>query len=926
MKKNLRSMIESWQESPAQILVDMNQYDLIESTGMKPDLAHKKSAHMSAAWRLRDLERVVIPMGGSDLSGVRYLTFSVCAAGAQGASFRLTFSNSQTGENTGGYETIVCIAKDGWNDYRLEIPFLHSTGKCTGWNDIGSIIFEVLNVPTEGRSPVLYIDSFYVYEKEIAPVYARMPELKGAAVFSKTGNFAIVDRKRIPNSIDDSEAKPFEEDGILWLPMAPVAAGMAFSCVADNRALTLSFTYRRKKYVFAASSDCVTVDGVEQALGFFPRVRGGMLFFPADYVREFFRWRQIFVDGMGLIILSNRKNIFQSGRDSAILWQLVAATTFHRPEAERVLSDLRRRFSASRGRLLLSHDELMQLRRRAKEEPELAGYLKSLKAEYGTTSVAFKSEPIVPAKPRTAQALADDLALSAENIIAFSTLYRVTGDKKYCERAALECEALAEFKDWNAQLMSSVGTIALAVAICYDWCHHVWSEGRKAIVERALLRNAMRVGLECYDGKRHMWIAGGTAAAVVNAGMLATALALADIYPETALKLVDRVLRNVEACFASYAPDGGYSEGTWAWSKSTRALALVIAMLQKACGNDYGFAAAPGFSATGYFAIATETPIGMWNFHNSGAWPNETSVLYWMSTQYGDPTYAYVRRQQILSNAKSVTPLDLLFYTPVDESFIPALPQDTVYRKAGLAIMRSGWGSEDTFVGLHGGANDEVNGDLDAGSVILDMAGVRFFAETGGIETLPVMMRRRAAGQNTVVVNPAAEPAPDQEPHANAKIVEMKGREDRIYAVVDMTSTNKDILRGKRGVMLTDNRTTVVIQDELVLQAPGEILWTVYTPAEVEILNGGKVAKLTVNDKVLKCQIGGFGKAKFAAEKVENSNVPFNPTLSLTRLYIKAEVKERLRLSVAAKVIGEGDDFDAKLYEVAPISTWGDAE
>ena len=152
----------------------------------------------------------------------------------------------------------------------------------------------------------------------------------------------------------------------------------------------------------------------------------------------------------------------------------------------------------------------------------------------------------------------------------------------------------------------------------------------------------------------------------------------------------------------------------------------------------------------------------------------------------------------------------------------------------------------------------------------------------------------------------------------------MKGREDCIYAVVDMTSTNKDILRGKRGVMLTDNRKTVVIQDELVLSAPGEILWTVYTPAEVEILNGGKVAKLTALDKVLKCQIGGLGKAKFECEKVEESNVPFNPALSLTRLYIKADVKDRLRLSVAAKVINDGEDFDQKLYEVAPITTWGE--
>ena len=109
-----------------------------------------------------------------------------------------------------------------------------------------------------------------------------------------------------------------------------------------------------------------------------------------------------------------------------------------------------------------------------------------------------------------------------------------------------------------------------------------------------------------------------------------------------------------------------------------------------------------------------------------------------------------------------------------------------------------------------------------------------------------------------------------------------------------------------------------MIQDELVLKASGEILWTVYTPAEVELLNGAKIAKLTVGEKVLKCQIGGFGKAKFAAEKVENSD--------LTRLYIKAEVKDRLRLSVSAKVIGEGEDFAQKLYDVTPISTWGDAE
>ena len=71
MKKNLRSMIEVYETSEPRCLLDMNQYDLIESTGMTPDLAHKKSAHMTAAWRFGKLARVCIPMGDSDLSGFR---------------------------------------------------------------------------------------------------------------------------------------------------------------------------------------------------------------------------------------------------------------------------------------------------------------------------------------------------------------------------------------------------------------------------------------------------------------------------------------------------------------------------------------------------------------------------------------------------------------------------------------------------------------------------------------------------------------------------------------------------------------------------------------------------------------------------------------------------------------------------------------
>ena len=184
------------------------------------------------------------------------------------------------------------------------------------------------------------------------------------------------------------------------------------------------------------------------------------------------------------------------------------------------------------------------------------------------------------------------------------------------------------------------------------------------------------------------------------------------------------------------------------------------------------------------------------------------------------------------------------------------------------------------------------------------------------MQSLPLILRRRAAGQNTLVINPVAEPAPDQNPNAVARLTEMRSNAERAYAVVDMTSTNNALTRAKRGVMLTDNRTTVVIQDELVLKAPGEIVWTVYTPATVTLSGGAKIAKLEKDGKALLCKLGGLGQAKFSAEPVDGC--------TLTRLSIRTAVKERARLSVACRLLADGDTLNQKLYDVSPISTWGE--
>lgn len=908
MKKNLKGCVDVIEVSDPQILVDMNQYDMIEGAGLIPDTIHRKSAHMTAGWRFSERTRAVIPVSGTELSACRYLTFSVFSVAGVGGSFSLMFDCSLDGDGKNGYEYTLPLTRDGWNSYRVELPFMRAVGEPVGWESVQSVCFDCVAGGQANRAEtVLYLDDLFGWEDSAPPLYLTTPELKGAALFSRTGNFSIVDRKRIMNTPDGADAKPFEKDGILWIPMAPVAAGIAHTAVVDTLVPSLSFTYRRKKYVFTGGSDRVRVDGEEQALNFYPAVVGGTLFFPSEYVKTFFHWRQCFVDPMGLIVLSNRKNVFESARDETLIWQLIADLTFVRPDAERVLNDLHRRFpNPRRGRLLATFDELMQLRRDAKTDADLGSYVELLKARYGLKSDAFAAETITTTD--------NDLAQTADAILAFSMLYRVTGDKAYAERVATACEALAALEAW-----SNVGTLTLAVSIGYDWCHHVWSEGRKAVIERALLRNAMRPMLETYDGKRRMWRAGSVTGAEINAGMLAASLALADVYPQTSYKLIDRILRNAEPCFAPYAPDGGYPEGVAAWERSCRALALFVAMLEKACGNDYGFASAPGFLASAYFPIHAETATGAWNYHNCAAGNVDTSILPWFSLRTGDAVPVWMRRQQILSGRKPIHPFDILFYTPVNTELTPYLPLDAVARRAGLAMMRAGWDRDSAFVGLHGGRNHEAGGDLDAGSVILDMGGERFFVETGGDENLPIMTRRRAAGQNTLVIDPTDEPLPDQNPDAIAPLTEMRSSPERAYAVVDMTTTNDAIVRAKRGVMLTENRSVAVIQDELVLAHEAEVVWTVWTRASVKLNQSGRAAKLTQNGKTLACKLSGIGSpARFNAEVVDGTDY--------TRLTVRIPVKERARIAVVCRLIGEGESPAQKIYDVIPMSKWSEIE
>ena len=912
MKKNLRSCIEQPVFGESTCLLDMGVRSVAESSGLAPDPQRKQTLR----WSFAESSSVRFPLDAEDLSAFRFLTFSVWAASGAGGTFSLRFESDETVGGAGGFVCTLPITHNGWNDYRIELPFLRTTGTPVGWDRVRAVVLDcVAGGQTNRSETVLSIGNFSVWQGIAPYLYLKRPELKGAAAFSVTGCFAIVDRRRIPLAPDASfSVKPFEKDGTIWVPMGPVAAIFGHKAVADNKAATLNFIYRRKKYAFGTESG-YTVDGVAVPLDFCPKAVEGTLFFPVDYVRDFFRWRWTFTDPTGLIILSNRKQIFNRSLEAPFLWNLCAELTLPQPRGREISDDLHRRTpTASRGRLLLVHDEWMALRRTCKTDDFSAMVLRKIKADYGKSSDAFRLEPTLKNPATDAKTRQTQYRIAADRMIAFGTLYRITGEKPYAERVAAEGEALAAMPSWDAETdLVGAATVALGMAIGYDWCHTAWSEARKMKTEHAMLRYAMRPGLDAYRGKAAMWRAESPESARINAGMIASALVLADAYPETACRILDRAPASLAKCFAAYSPDGGYAEGVGAWEESTRALVITLAMLESACGKTYGFDSLPGFSATALFGVVAATENGAWNDDRSVGAALNASFLPWFTRRYGSHLPAWIRRRELRMGKKEPDVWDLIFRTSVDETAKAQLPLDAVYRKAGLAVLRSDWGDRATFLSLHGGSNP-MDGKCDAGAFLLESEGERFFTDISGEANLSERLRFSAVGQNTIAVGKTEADTPEQDPAANAALLEARGSVDRAYAVADMSEIHERVLRGKRGVLLTDDRRVAVIQDELTLAVPSVVVWTAYTPANVEILHT-RYAILERNGKRLICRFAGAA-GKWEAERLGETN--------LTRLTVRIRVREKTRFAVACKPYCEGDDRNEPFYSVRPIGTWSE--
>jgi hypothetical protein len=473
----------------------------------------------------------------------------------------------------------------------------------------------------------------------------------------------------------------------------------------------------------------------------------------------------------------------------------------------------------------------------------------------------------------------------------------LTDDTRYRDRAKIELLAVCAFPDWAGNEFLVTAEFAFGAAIGFDWLHDALDASEHAQVASAIIDKAIQTGLDQFAAAppppQHWMTAPTNWNLVCNGALMIAALSVAEHDPRSA-RLFALCHRSIRFGFDGYNPDGGWVEGPGYWHYATQYAIYLLASLATALGNDLGLDASLGLSRTGLFRLHAAGPSGkLFNFadseeqHSGGYW------LFWLAKRYNHPTDAWIEKHK-----GAVHPMDLLWFDDTTRSPFHLPPAKRFYGTE-VAMLRSGWTEQDTFLGIKGGANNSCrHTHYDLGSFVLDALGVRWAEDLGpddyGLPYYfsPVMRseyyRTSTVGHNTLVVDGRCQPTT-----ADAPIIRSRFRKNLAFAVIDLSEAYPGSVRALRGFALIGGRHVLIV-DEIWPNAPMQTIdWQMHTRARVDL---GPIVTLTRSPKdggaALQCYLKPLGPsaARLSVLPASPSGPPGqNPNSDFVKLVLRLE-------------------------------------
>ncbi|MBN3580962.1 heparinase II/III family protein [Algoriphagus aestuarii] len=444
-------------------------------------------------------------------------------------------------------------------------------------------------------------------------------------------------------------------------------------------------------------------------------------------------------------------------------------------------------------------------------------------------------------------------------------VYLMEKDAKVLARINDEVLAVCNFSDWNPSHFLDVAEMATAVAFALDWTAGDLPKTTQELAKKSLIEKGILPSWP-EDGESPGWAYGtNNWNQVCNGGMIAASIAIAEDNPSLASKTISRALDGLPHSLAEYGPDGVYPEGSTYWAYGTSYSVTTAAMLESAFGTDFGHWDFPAFKESAVFRTLANAPSGWYyNFADCGDQRNEVGdfTLAWFAAKSGNPHY-FEKERFLISPEKMgklgrLAGASMAWLSQYEEKGGAGIP--TAWKGEGsnpIVIFRGGENDPHNFYfGGKGGRGMVNHGNMDAGSFVFELNGVRWSIDPGNqnyndleITGFDLWNRSQSSerwtlltknnfGHSTLTVNDSLHRTEGQ----STLLSFTDG--DQPEAVFDLSKTLEGQVKSAQRKFIKDSPTSITIEDEIELSENTQLItWQMMTLAEVEITKDGAILK-----------------------------------------------------------------------------------
>ncbi len=491
-----------------------------------------------------------------------------------------------------------------------------------------------------------------------------------------------------------------------------------------------------------------------------------------------------------------------------------------------------------------------------------------------------------------------DVSNRTNRLQDLAVAYMLTRDVKYLECAYEVAIALGNWEHWGPGHFLNCADGSQAFARYFDWTYNGYVELAAQGVTRIdgtaydvkhlaeiLFYQGVHEGYISTIGEttEHLSEPVGAHGAIYNdrtnnwnavctAGMAIAALAVMgekdEFYHESTYTLTENLKTLVELGLDIYAPDGAYIEGPGYWNYGTNNFFYLCSALQSAAGTTYGMMDTWGMDKTCYFASHSESSDGRtFNFADGQEQQQACQMFFYVASIFNDATLYDVRLSQIDGNLKNANIFDLIYYPRDIEIEASAVEFDYYTSSIELFTTRNGWTPGSLYAGMIGGDNQSSHGQIEGGSFIYCNGGTQWISDLGtenyNCEGFwPDSTRYRfyvmkPEGNNTLALSSDPTGIPYGQHLVDGGLYALEGADGRYqgsneygaYVVYDGTSALEGYASTwYRAMMLTNDRKTTIIQDQVTFHEMQQIHWFAHYKTgrvdEVKISKDGKTAYL----------------------------------------------------------------------------------